>query len=641
MKIAIIGGGIAGTALGIFLLRKQHDVYIYEREPDLSKRGNAFLMQEGGIELLSEIKQNAEVEIPGNIVDTFIMKQPDSTKLQHIKIAPWKCMNRVALMDFLYDLFPSDRIITNKTFSHFEWEGDKATSCIFADGSDVVADIYIGADGGNSKIRESLFGSTQFTDTKVKEILGNAYHPELAKANSNIFTKYVSTDEGLAFGFIPTNDSDLVWYMQYDSQKEDVPDRNAESIKAFCSKKLEGFSEEVKALIDNTSFTNSYIWTTKDFDTLHSFHKGNVALIGDAAHLALPFTSAGTTNAIVDAKILSLCIEDCDTIDNAFENYYQIREDVVSGQTQLGRDLQNDFLEPSTKEKKIPLLSGRIRDKKKLSVLKPIQILYFTDPICSTCWIMQPYIRKFMYEYESSIFVEFHMGGLLPSWDELKKGIIKVPGDAAKHWDDVAELHNMPLDGDVWLEDPIYSSYPPSIAFKAAQIQSYDKALVFYRKLREWLFIEKKNISNWTILEQAALESGLDIVKLKLDFYNGQGLMHFTQDLELAKKYIVTAFPTLLFFHNNKLIKTIRSAHTYEELENAVHEILPQVKKREFSLRGMDLFKRYMSLSEKEYAYLSNISIEDAKKELLHFEKSNLLFCTEGKNGALWTTYYH
>ena len=29
----------------------------------------------------------------------------------------------------------------------------------------------------------------------------------------------------------------------------------------------------------------------------------------------------------------------------------------------------------------------------------------------------------------------------------------------------------MPIDGDVWLEDPLNSSYPPSIAFKAAEMQ--------------------------------------------------------------------------------------------------------------------------------------------------------------------------
>jgi hypothetical protein len=51
--------------------------------------------------------------------------------------------------------------------------------------------------------------------------------------------------------------------------------------------------------------------------------------------------------------------------------------------------------------------------------------------------------------------------------------------------------HKTPLDGDIWIEDPLHSSYPPSIAFKAAQIQSNDKAISL-RRLQEMIFIEKR-----------------------------------------------------------------------------------------------------------------------------------------------------
>jgi hypothetical protein len=67
--------------------------------------------------------------------------------------------------------------------------------------------------------------------------------------------------------------------------------------------------------------------------------------------------------------------------------------------------------------------------------------------------------------------------------------------DAAKHWEEVSE-HKTPLDGDIWIEDPLHSSYPPSIAFKAAQIQSNDKAISVLRRLQEMIFIEKEILAN-------------------------------------------------------------------------------------------------------------------------------------------------
>jgi 2-polyprenyl-6-methoxyphenol hydroxylase-like FAD-dependent oxidoreductase len=67
---------------------------------------------------------------------------------------------------------------------------------------------------------------------------------------------------------------------------------------------LTDFPDEVRDVLDANDFSTSYIWKTRDFDTLPTFHKENVVLIGDAAH-PVPFTSAGTTNALLDAKTLT------------------------------------------------------------------------------------------------------------------------------------------------------------------------------------------------------------------------------------------------------------------------------------------------------------------------------------------------
>ena len=152
------------------------------------------------------------------------------------------------------------------------------------------------------------------------------------------------------------------------------------------------------------------------------------------------------------------------------------------------------------------------------SVQKPIRIIYFTDPICSTCWGIEPQLRKLKLEYGDFIDIEYRMGGLLPSWDIYNSGGISKPSDVAHHWDEVSAHYDMPIDGDVWLEDPLPSSYPPSIAFKAAEMQDKKKALLFMRRIREMVFLEKKNITKWTYLQEAATEVGLDTVRLKKDY---------------------------------------------------------------------------------------------------------------------------
>ncbi len=136
----------------------------------------------------------------------------------------------------------------------------------------------------------------------------------------------------------------------------------------------------------------------------------------------------------------------------------------------------------------------------KAAQTKSITLLYFTDPICSSCWGAEPQLRRLKAEYGDAIDIQYHMGGLLPSWDVYNSGGISKPSDVAGHWDEVSPHYRMPIIGDVWLEDPLPSSYPPSIAFKAAQLQDPAKALVFLRRLREQVLVEKKNITKWAVI---------------------------------------------------------------------------------------------------------------------------------------------
>ena len=130
------------------------------------------------------------------------------------------------------------------------------------------------------------------------------------------------------------------------------------------------------------------------------------------------------------------------------------------------------------------------------TIEKPVKVVYFTDPICSSCWGIEPQLRKLKLEYGNSIEIEYRMGGLLPDWNYNNGGISK-PSDVAHHWDEVSVYYDMPIDGDVWLEDPLHSSYPPSIAFKAAQMQDNDKSCFILREIREMVFLQKKNIAKW------------------------------------------------------------------------------------------------------------------------------------------------
>ncbi len=266
---------------------------------------------------------------------------------------------------------------------------------------------------------------------------------------------------------------------------------------------------------------------------------------------------------------------------------------------------------------------------------KSIKLIYYTDPICSSCWGIEPQLSKLKLEYGNAIDMEYRMGGLLPDWSYNSGGIGK-PSDVASHWDEVSLHYDMPIDGDLWLEDPLDSSYPPSIAFKAAQFQDQNKAQLFMREIREMVFLKKKNIAKWEHLETAAKKVGLNVEQLKTDF-EGKAKEAFAEDLKLGKKLGVRGFPTIFFIDQSGNTETVYGTRPYAFYEMAILKLNPNATKSEYSKNWETLFSIYPSLTAKEYAELSGTPRNESEEILNDLSKNGKLQKTTTKNGSIWT----
>ncbi len=265
---------------------------------------------------------------------------------------------------------------------------------------------------------------------------------------------------------------------------------------------------------------------------------------------------------------------------------------------------------------------------------KPVKMIYFTDPICSSCWGIEPQLRKLKLEYGDNIEVDYRMGGLLPDWSYNSGGISK-PSDVAHHWDEVSKYYDMPIDGDVWLEDPLNSSYPPSIAFKAAQMQDPEKAIHFLRVLREMVFLEKINIAKWQNMVVAAKKAGLAIEKLERDF-NGNAQELFKQDLQLGAQLGVRGFPTIFFVDVHGKQEKVYGTKPYTVYETALIKQMPDASKKPINPDWKGLFTKYTTLTAREFSELSQTPRQEAEDVLRGLVKSGDLSELSTKNGSIW-----
>ncbi|MDB2587236.1 DsbA family protein [Flavobacteriaceae bacterium] len=625
MKIAIFGAGIAGLSAAILLKRQGHYVKVYERSAEMNDRGNAFLMHDEGLDLLRNLGNQEVFERMGEPIQYFQMFSQKNEEVKSIRLMPWTCFKRDEVIRYLYDTLGEESIVHGYEFESFHLNGQKFTKAIFTNGEMVEADIFVGADGLHSKVRKGLFGSTQFSPIYTFELLGFVRDSKKYNQLKRLFKKFQHRSKSIAFGVLPASDGELITVLQFDPKIIQEAGILEENHKAMAEYLLADFPEYVKEVIAKQTYEETYIWKTRDFDLLPQFHKANAVLIGDSAHVALPFSSSGTTNAILDAQVLAEYLKeiseekpDLSEFDAVFQKFYIKRAEEVSQQISFGRQLKDQFLKPEYNPlelQRIPLVKRKNIKKPRPPKEKRVQIIYFTDPICSTCWAIQPELRKLELEYGNQLEIEYRMGGLLPHWHNYNRHGITDPKQVAVHWEEVEAKSGMPINGEIWKTDPLASSYPPSIAFKAAQLQSAEKAIIFLRKIREALFVAQRDIIDKGLLYRMALSSALDAAQIIKDI-EGPATDNFFEDVALSEELDIQFLPTLIMTNHLGESQRLIGENDYATFQKTINELNPNLNRMTYSKDIRDLFSRFPSMSLREYVYLSETPLEKAKQEL-------------------------
>ncbi|MCZ4244281.1 FAD-dependent oxidoreductase [Pedobacter punctiformis] len=327
-KIAIIGGGPGGLTLARLLQLKGVDVKVYERDIDKNARvqgspldlhddlGLAALRKAG---LLDEFKKNympgADKEtITNEKAEIFFSghetKQTENFGHEHFRPE----IDRGALRKILLDSLLSENIVWNSHFLSME-EQDEGWLLHFKNRERVYADIVIGADGANSKIRPYITGIKSFY-TGITMLEGNVYEAEKSLPKISAILR---GGKIMAFG----NEKDILMGQKANNEIGFYASFKAEE--NWAEKSGLDFSDKIQ-LLDwfKTAYPEwSSIWyelfenTTTPFIPrpincvpLDQTWKAlpNLTMLGDAAHVMPPFAGEGVNMAMLDALELSECL---------------------------------------------------------------------------------------------------------------------------------------------------------------------------------------------------------------------------------------------------------------------------------------------------------------------------------------------
>jgi kynurenine 3-monooxygenase len=327
LKIAVVGSGLVGSLLAIYLRKQGHTVHVYDRSPDIrnitfSGRSINLAMSHRGWKALDGVSVGDAVRAIAIPMDKRAIHTKDTINFQNYgkEGESIYSLSRGTLNRKMIDLAEESGAIFY--FEQKIWDVTLADATLHIGEEErgewqaVKYDKVFGADGAFSRIRhrmqrQSMFNySQEFLQTGYKELNIPANADGTHKLDKNSFHIWPRGDYMLIA--LPNLDGSFTCtlFMPFEGENSFASLTDRKSVADFFEKNLPDTVEVIPKLTEdffkNPTSTlvtmKCYPWTYED----------KIALIGDACHAIVPFYGQGMNAGFEDISVLSELMEQHD-----------------------------------------------------------------------------------------------------------------------------------------------------------------------------------------------------------------------------------------------------------------------------------------------------------------------------------------
>ncbi|MFC4069588.1 FAD-dependent monooxygenase [Actinoplanes subglobosus] len=297
-NVLVVGGGAAGTAVAILLAEGGVSVELIDLKPDVAALGSGITLQGNALRVLRQLGVWERIKAEGYEFDTLGLRAPDPAGTLIAELTDIRTGGE--------DL-PATLGMYRPTLAKILIERAREVGVTVrfntrpASLDDITAkyDLVIGADGLRSWTRGQLG-----IDVEPQPVGMGIWRTFTKRPASVTRTDLFYGGPAYIAGYCPTGADTLYAYLV-----EDVRDRSGLSPEEALATMRElagayhGPWDEIRENLTDPARVNYTAFESHIIDG--PWHRGNVVLIGDAAHSCPPTLAQGAAQALEDASVLA------------------------------------------------------------------------------------------------------------------------------------------------------------------------------------------------------------------------------------------------------------------------------------------------------------------------------------------------
>lgn len=343
----VVGCGIAGPVVAMFLRRAGVDPVIYEAQETPSDCAGSFLMvTPNGLNVLRTLGVLDDLVPHGLPCGGIVMwssrgKRLGQVRHDHESAELGSLMIKRGLLHKVLREEAVRRgvpIEFGRKLADVQTVGDRRVMARFEDGSRAQADCLIGCDGVYSRTRQIIDPQAPTASYIGRVNAGGFLCAENLAPTPNLLN--LTLGHRAFFGHLIRPSGEVYWFsdLAYPGQPTrrelDAIDRGV-----WKQKLLELHHDDPAPIPDIIRQLQGEfgVYPLYDVPALPTWHRGPVTLIGDAAHATSPYGGQGASMAMESAIVLAKCLRDVPDPTRAFATYQRLRKNRAEKLVRLAR----------------------------------------------------------------------------------------------------------------------------------------------------------------------------------------------------------------------------------------------------------------------------------------------------------------